>query len=237
MLASSARRIVETLDDEAVVLDIGGWGKPFTRADWVLDSMPYETRGLYGRDGDGEERFRADTWVRHDICDREPFPFGDNQFDFVICSHVLEDVRDPVWVCQEINRIGKAGYIEVPSRLEEQSYGIQGPWVGWGHHHWLVDIEGNKIVFAFKHHVMHGRPSDHFPRAFWEQLGDEQRVQRLWWDGGFEVAERQFIDDPQELDDYLADFVSAHIGSWRPAPPTISERARAKAKQVLGRTR
>jgi hypothetical protein len=41
-----------------VVLDVGGWGRPFTRADWVLDLMPYETRGLYGRDGTGEERFR-----------------------------------------------------------------------------------------------------------------------------------------------------------------------------------
>ena len=237
MLAASARRIVDMLDDEAVVLDIGGWGKPFTRADWVLDQMPYETRGLYGRDGEGDERFRADTWIRRDICDREPYPFDDKQFDFVICSHTLEDVRDPVWVCQEINRIGKAGYIEVPSRLDEQSYGIQGPWVGWGHHHWLVDVTQGRIDFAFKHHVMHGRSSDYFPRRFWEKLAETDRVQCLWWEGNFEFSERQFIDDPQELDDYLADFVSAHIGSdrERPAPPTITARVRAKAKQVLGR--
>ncbi len=58
-----------------------------------------------------------------DICDHEPYPFGDQEFDFVICSQTLEDVRDPIWVCSEINRIGKAGYIEVPSRLEEQSWG------------------------------------------------------------------------------------------------------------------
>ena len=60
----------------------------------------------------------------------------------MICSHTLEDVRDPIWVCSEIQRVAKAGYIEVPSRLEEQSYGFQGPWVGWGHHHWLIEVHG-----------------------------------------------------------------------------------------------
>ena len=72
--------------------------------------MPYETRGLYGRDGpDGPERFSADTWVQRDICDREPYPFEDEQFDFVVCSHTLEDVRDPIWVCDEMVRVAKRG--------------------------------------------------------------------------------------------------------------------------------
>ena len=70
---------------------------------------------------------QRDTWIQRDICDREPYPFDDDELDFVICSHTLEDVRDPIWVCSEMARIAKAGYIEVPSRLEEQSYGFQGP--------------------------------------------------------------------------------------------------------------
>src|SRR5437870_11794806 len=124
MFGGSAERILREVPADAVVLDIGAWGKPFTRADWVLDYMPYETRGLYGKDGEDPERFTADTWVIWDICDRRPFPFSDKQFDFVICSHTLEDIRDPVWVCSELNRIGKAGYIEVRSRLEEQCDGF-----------------------------------------------------------------------------------------------------------------
>ena len=54
----------------------------------------------------------------------------DGFFDFAICSHTLEDVCDPVWVCEELARVAKAGYIEVPSRLEEQAWSFQGPWVG-----------------------------------------------------------------------------------------------------------
>lgn len=191
------------------MLDVGGWGRPFTRADRVIDLMPYETRGLYGRDGNGEERFTADTWLQRDLCDREPWPFADDEIDFAVCSHTLEDVRDPVWVCSELNRVAKAGYVEVPSRLEEQSYGFQGPWAGWGHHHWLIDVRGAEIDFVFKHHVLHGRASDHFPKAFHASLSPEQRVQELWWKEGFRYRERVIVS-AEELDSYLADFVSEH---------------------------
>src|SRR5688572_26859442 len=157
MLESSRERILREVADEALVLDVGGWGRPFPRADWVIDMKEHATRGLYGSEPGGEERFRAETWVQRDICDAKPWPFEDDQFDFVVCSQTLEDVRDPVRVCAEIVRVGKAGYVETPSRLEEQSYGYQGPWVGWGHHHWLVEVDGDRIEFVFKHHVMHGR--------------------------------------------------------------------------------
>ena len=139
MLESSASAIAQRLDADALVLDVGGAARPFPRADWILDLIPYEARGQLGWDGDRRaERFGPDTWVQRDICDREPWPFADRQFDFAICSHTLEDVRDPVWAARELQRVAAAGYIEVPALREELTYGIQGPWVGWGHHHWLV---------------------------------------------------------------------------------------------------
>lgn len=210
MLAETVCTLLERLPEDAVVLDVGAWGRPFRRADWVLDQMPYGSRGLYGFDGPEPERFTERTWIRRDICAREPFPFADNSVDFAICSHTLEDVRDPVWVCQELNRVARAGYIEVPARVEEQTYGIQGPWVGWGHHHWLVDVSASHLDFVFKHHVIHGRPSDHFPAGYVSGLPEEQRVSRLWWEGGFTFAERTF-DRPEDLDAYLADFVRAEL--------------------------
>ena len=100
--SQSVARLAREIADDALVLDVGGWITPYTRADWVIDLMPYETRGRLGRQGTGEERFSADTWVQRDICDREPWPFDDNQFDFAICGHTLEDVRDPIWVCGEL---------------------------------------------------------------------------------------------------------------------------------------
>ena len=205
MLAQSLDRLLREVPADAQVLDIGGWAKPLPRADWVIDLMPYETRGLYGRESEEPERFTEATWVRHDICAREPFPFDDDRFDFVVCSHTLEDIRDPVWVCSEIARIGRAGYIETPSRLEEQSFGVHGPWVGWSHHHWMVELVGpDHIEFFFKYHVIHSR--DHFPAEFHQSLSPEERVVQLWWTGSFRATER-FYGTGEAIDADLRDFV------------------------------
>ena len=233
MLPASARQILDRLDDAAVVLDIGGWGKPFPRADWVMDLMPYETRGMYGYETHDPERFTKATWVQRDLCDHEPFPFADKSIDFVICSHTLEDIRDPIWVCKEMQRIARAGYIETPSRLEEQAYGVQGPWVGWGHHRWLVDQRDGGLDFVFKHHVICGRESDHFPAGFEAMLSPQERVLTFWWEDGFECDERVFIG-PEELDSYVADFVAAELARRPlPVPPPPSWRRRV-LRWVLG---
>ncbi|MGI8728236.1 MAG: class I SAM-dependent methyltransferase, partial [Solirubrobacterales bacterium] len=150
MLDSSIARIFELVDDDDIVLDVGGWIKPFTRADYVIDLLPYSTRGDLGAIGTGPERFDESRWIQRDICDREPFPFADDQFDFAICSHTLEDVRDPIWVCEEISRVARAGYVEAPSRAEEQSYGFDGRFTGWGHHRWLVDVADGGLEFTMK---------------------------------------------------------------------------------------
>jgi len=210
MLPASAAAIDRVVATDARLLDVGGWAKPFRRADAVLDLMPYSSRGMLGFEGDGPERFSAESWIERDICSREPWPFADKEFDFVTCSQTLEDIRDPIWVCSELMRVAKAGYIEVPSRLEEQSYGFQGPWVGWGHHHWLVEIDRDHIDFIFKHHVMHGRASDHFPAGFRDGLSDEERVEMLWWTGAFTARERLF-DEPEDLDRFLSEFVAQEL--------------------------
>jgi len=46
-------------------------------------------------------------------------PFKDNEFDFVYASHVIEHVDDLAHFIDEIQRISKKGYIELPSMLED----------------------------------------------------------------------------------------------------------------------
>jgi len=50
------------------------------------------------------------------ITDKK-LPFEDNEFDFVITSHVIEHVEDFKFFINEIERITKEGYIELPTRL------------------------------------------------------------------------------------------------------------------------
>jgi hypothetical protein len=226
VLASSPERIEELAGRDGVVLDVGGWASPLARADWVLDLMPYRTRGRYGEPPDpGRERFDESTWVRRDICARESWPFADRQFDFAVCSHTLEDVRDPVWVCSELNRVASAGYVEVPSRLEEQSWGVIGEYVGWSHHRWLVEIAGGRVEFVAKPHVVHANPAFHFPAELGGTLTAEERLQTLFWDGSFEYGERIFLE-AEELDSYLASLVAAHSAELaaRARRPSLARR-------------
>lgn len=196
MLEANVEKVLAAIRPGDRVLDVGGWACPFNRADWVLDAMPWSTRGYYAQiglprsQGGEREHFSESTWVTRDICDRAPWPFADQSFDFSICSHTLEDVRDPLYVCSEVVRVSKRGYIEVPSRLIESCRGIEDRrWVGLSHHRWLVDVEGDHLQFTMKYHLLHGDFDLSLPRCFAQQLSNEACVSFLFWQGGLTYAE------------------------------------------------
>jgi hypothetical protein len=236
MRPESRRRILAALDEGDRVLDVGGWAHPFARADWVIDLMPHETRGIYGEPDPDPERFTAETWVERDICDRAPWPFDDDSFDFAVCSHTLEDIRDPIWVCTELIRVARAGYIEVPSRLEEQSFGVHGPWVGWSHHRWLVDIADGEVEFVFKPHLLAGRDEFHIPAELGATLTPDERVQYLFWKGEFPFQERIFLE-AETLDPYLIEHATAARKMLAPRVPrrSLIDRVRGRLRRLGGR--
>ena len=51
--------------------------------------------------------------------DGNVLPFKDNEFDFVIASHVIEHVKDVKIFINELSRISSKGYIELPTILED----------------------------------------------------------------------------------------------------------------------
>tara|TARA_B100000003_G_scaffold202214_1_gene211195 strand:- start:19 stop:627 length:609 start_codon:yes stop_codon:yes gene_type:complete len=75
-------------------------------------------------------------------------PFKDNEFDFVIASHVLEHVEDPAYFLNEIQRVSsKGGYIEVPTKLEDNLV-----FENKNDHIWHIDFDDdeNKILISKK---------------------------------------------------------------------------------------
>ena len=46
-------------------------------------------------------------------------PFKDNEFDFVIASHVIEHVKEVNTFIKELSRVSSKGYIELPTILED----------------------------------------------------------------------------------------------------------------------
>jgi len=196
VLAENVEAALARLEPSDVVLDVGGWACPFNRAQWVLDAEPWETRGFYrtfgglASQGPAEEWFTRDTWVRRDICDRAPWPFADKQFDFVVCSHTLEDVRDPIGVCGELMRVGKRGYLEVPSREWESCRGLERPrQAGLSHHRWLAEIRDGKVSFLPKYHMINADWRFSLPPRHARSLDPRSEVSWLWWEDRFEVEE------------------------------------------------
>ena len=77
-------------------------------------------------------------------------PFKDKEFDYIICAHVIEHVNDPIFFKQEIERIGKSGYIELPTRLNDNIvFGCDEEIYG---HKWWFEFDGDnkKFIFAEK---------------------------------------------------------------------------------------
>ena len=205
MFDANVQRIMERLDASDKVLDIGGWAKPFNRANVVIDVMPYESRGVLGSCGPETEHFSADSWIVHDISSKEAIPLSDKEIDFAICSQTLEDIRDPIFLCSELNRVAKSGYIEVPSRSAESIMG-SGGYVGACHHRWLVEIEGDQVAFRFKSHLIHGCWKYHLPRSYAKRMSPEDEISYLFWEGSFdyrEVISFGFVNMAEELESFV----------------------------------
>ncbi len=133
-LAWSLRRIYVPVDSQALVLEVGSGGNPFYRSNILLDSY-LTTR----------ERHWAPL-----VIDRpfvlgfvERLPFKDKQFDFVIASHVLEHSPDPVQFLNELQRVAKSGYIEVPDAFMERV----NPYLD---HHSEITLRGSQLIIRKK---------------------------------------------------------------------------------------
>ncbi len=199
MLPENLARLLARPESDRV-LDVGGWAAPVNRADWVIDLKPYRTRGamIPGGFGPGPERFNADRWVVQDICSHERWPFEDDFFAFAVCTFTLEDVRDPIRVCEEMSRVARAGYVEVPSWLDELTWRNPevsgGPWLGHSHHPWLCSLEQGELVFLHKAHSLHSRRTVRVPPRWARRLSLEERVLAHFWDGTLPAREAEAID-------------------------------------------
>lgn len=194
--------IADNLPKDFKVLDVGGAIAPFKRANYIIDILPYEQISWTQQRGSGVTQVTKENYTQHDICSREPWPFTDKQFDYVFCSHVLEDIRDPIWVCSEIIRVSKAGYIEVPSRLFETTFNLEaGGLSGACHHRWLTDVFENKLRFTFKHFYIHF-PFINKNRKHIEQHQDEMLL-RIEWKDSFEFYENWLLSGKDIFEFYL----------------------------------
>ncbi|MDI1262573.1 MAG: hypothetical protein PS018_04875 [bacterium] len=116
-------------------------------------------------------------------------PVPDKYFEFAVCTQTLEDLRCPNFLMDELSRVAKAGYVEVPSRLAEQTVGMSdraSTFQGYNHHKWIIDFEG-QLVFYDKDESLYGPRSLHsVPRRSFEAIvaadSHRQNVEYCWVD-------------------------------------------------------
>jgi SAM-dependent methyltransferase len=173
------RRIAIDVGPDDLVLDVGSGDKPHWRSDVLLDR--YVDAGHAGqRSGAKAARITRPLFD----ADAAAMPFADQVFDHVVCSHVLEHVLDPGAVIDEMVRVARGGYIEVP---EASSAKI----LDFASHLWWVRLDGDVLVFTAKEHRFFDAEIDAYIRraGIERRLADlldsefDHRIVALRWDG------------------------------------------------------
>jgi len=115
-----------------LTLDVGSGANPLMVADVLCDRFPEDARH---RGGSPLLTYNK-PFVQ---CDARFLPFKDKAFYFVHCSHVLEHLEDPEKAYRELKRVGKSGYIETPTWLQENFfYSLRA-------HKWVISKRDNRL--------------------------------------------------------------------------------------------
>jgi SAM-dependent methyltransferase len=223
ILRRNLQAVIEKARAADRVLDVGGWYLPLHAATHVLDLLPYATRGQ-PLDPENHARFSAITWCVQDAC-VAPWPWPDKFFDFSFCSHLLEDVRDPLAVVCELARVAKAGYLETPSRAREIF--AKGRWaglaacigrppeVGFYHHRWFVEAKGSHLRFLAKTSEILRDPRYYITRgALGRKMREDESGLGIFWEGEI-TAEETIVIEMEDVQKNLREFRAETLARLR----------------------
>jgi uncharacterized protein YbaR (Trm112 family) len=117
--------------DQGLVLDVGSGASPHPRADLVVDKYVTD---------DFERDLPLQLTRPLVVADGSRLPFADQAFAYAVALHVLEHSETPDRFAGELARVAPAGFVQVPSRSGELTF-------GWPFHPWLIDKDGEILVF------------------------------------------------------------------------------------------
>ncbi len=96
---------------------------------------------------DFSQYFKEKNLAFTKIEPNKKLPFKDKEFDYVILSHVMEHVPNLIEFKKEIERIAKAGYIELPTKLNDNIvFGCDEEVLG---HKWWFEFDDENHILLF----------------------------------------------------------------------------------------
>jgi len=140
------------------VVDVGGsaagWSAPIVNVIIDFNAPNENTNNI--------KHFKSDITHPDGWIEVLDYVEKNGKFDFCICTHTLEDIMNPGYVCEQISKIAKEGYIAIPSKYRELSkfetyYTIPSKFRdslnpefvghrGYIHHRWIFTIKNNELI-------------------------------------------------------------------------------------------
>ncbi|MCH2232320.1 MAG: class I SAM-dependent methyltransferase [Crocinitomicaceae bacterium] len=202
---------IKSVNSNDKVLEIGPGATPHQRSDEFLE-LKFETKEeLIAQSG---HVGIIETSKPVHYYDGGVFPFKDNEFDYVICSHVLEHVPDPIAFCKELQRVAKKGYIEFPTAYYDYLYNIE-------EHLNLIKIKEDKIFFCKKSDSVIARLSmftDFFRQS--QHLGYRfQTEMNHAWHQGYEWFDHIEINEVDNWEEICFDNDELNSKLLKPSKP------------------
>lgn len=164
MFQANSEKIMGLLRPADPVLDVGGWAHPLNRPNYIMGCEPFEAADTIA--GPSPETIPTRRSAVRSSGSRQP-PGSS--------GITATDIRD--WA--EMIRSGKAGYVEVPSRIWETCRGSAAGIAGLSHHRCLIEIDGNGVRFLSRRRIHNWRYL--LPSSALRLLPPEERVQPPFW--------------------------------------------------------
>ena len=176
MIKRSSKEFIDNLlknNTSWNVLDIGCGYKPHDSATVICDVQDFS------------KLYKDKKFVK---LNKKSLPFKDQEFDFVIASHVLEHVEDPKFFIKELERVSVKGYIELPTILEDNLV-----FENKKDHLWHMEFDDNKNELQISKKIQYLEPVitvssiKKFSKYFRQSL-----ILELYWENSinFKVVEK-----------------------------------------------
>jgi uncharacterized protein YbaR (Trm112 family) len=208
--------------EQGLVLEVGPGQAPHPRADVVVDK--YVTDNF-------ERQGALDLSKPLIVADGQRLPFVDGTFSYVLALHVLEHATDPTIFAGELSRVADAGFVQVPTRISELTF-------GWPYHPWLIDRDGDTLVFRPRNgqrapvgQVFHQAYADSALLRNWWAANRELLHHSVEWTNelSVQVEGTSAADQTAELDVERTIAALAELdrrGALKPQPGSLTERLR-----------
>lgn len=148
------------------VLEVGSGHNPHYRSDVIVEKFIDSNDHRCG----DVKIYPHQTFVHADGND---LPFGDKEFDYVICNQVLEHTEDPARFIEEQCRVAKRGYMETPSLIGEFLFPKAS-------HKWVILEIDDKLVL-FEKSKMPGNYGNNYGELFLNYLPYQSLPYKLLW--------------------------------------------------------